>query len=447
MNAPTGGGRTPPHNLEAERAVLGSLLLAMGDSGNVFGRLYPEHFFSKRHQLIFEHTRGLNEEQGTIDAILLRDRLQRESLLDEVGGLEYLVELTESVTTSANASYYSDIILQHALIRSLIDTTSEILSDAYDSGLEPALQVDRAEQRIFELSNMSVEDGVVPISEAIRSTFDLIDQWHKGGSGLATGYTDLDRVTNGLQPSELIVVAGRPSMGKTTISMNIAQQVALDLKKAVGVFSLEVDSRAIAMNLLCGTARVESQKLRRNELGARDWQRLTVAADMLSGAEIYIDDSANLNTMSIRAKARRLKAQKDIGLIVIDYLQLLEFGGGRTESRQQEISAISRSLKAMARELAIPVITISQLSRAVEQREDHRPRMSDLRESGAIEQDADKILLLYRDEYYHNDREESKGKAEVIVAKNRNGPVGTVELAFIGEYMRFENLAQYQEEF
>ncbi|MEM7261683.1 MAG: replicative DNA helicase, partial [Planctomycetota bacterium] len=429
------------------RAVLGSLLLAMGEAGQVFGRVTPESFYSRRHALIFEQVRGLHEEHGTVDVILLRDRLEREGVLDEVGGLDYLVDLTESVTTSANANHYANLLVDKALLRGLIQTTSEILTDAYDSGLEPGQQIDRAEQRVFELSNRSMEDGTVPLSEAIRSTFDLIDQWHKGGSGLKTGYTDLDKRTNGLQPAELIVVAGRPSMGKTTISMNIAQAIALGLKKSVGIFSLEVDSRAIAMNLLCGTARVPSQKLRGNELGAREWQRLTAAADMLSEAEIYIDDSPNLNTMSIRAKARRLKAQKDIELIVIDYLQLLEFGGGRTESRQQEISAISRSLKAMARELSVPVITISQLSRAVEQREDHRPRMSDLRESGAIEQDADKILLIYRDEYYHPDKEESKGKAEIIVAKNRNGPVGTVELAFIGEYMRFENLANYQEEF
>lgn len=445
VTKPSPTRRSLPHDLEAERAVLGTLLLALGNLNEVFERLSPPDFFLERHALIYEAIVNVHSELGGVDIILLRDRLEKDSHLNEAGGMEYLVELTETVTTSANAIYYADIVGERALLRHLIETCVEIVDSSYESGLEAQQLVDQAEQRIFDVSRTrGRSDDVVPLSEAIKDTFDLIDHWAKGEStGLSTGYNDLDRLTNGLQKAELIVVAGRPSMGKTTISMNIAQHVALQSKKAVGVFSLEVDSRQMAMNLLCGTARVESQGLRGNTLGSRDWERLTAAAGMLSEASIFIDDSANLNTMTIRAKARRLKAQHDIDLIVIDYLQLLELGSGRTESRQQEISAISRSLKAMARELSIPVLTISQLSRAVEQREDHRPRMSDLRESGAIEQDADMILLIYRDEYYHPEKEESKGKAEVIVAKNRNGPVGKVDLAFIGEYMRFENLAHY----
>jgi len=427
--------------------VLGSLLLSFADPGTLFEKLQPEHFALKRHQLIFEGIRKLNDDRNTIDPLLLRDQLERDGVLVETGGMDYLLELSEAVTSAANSSYYADIVEQRALLRRIIETCTSIITDAFESGESADLQPDRAEQRIFDITGQQSRDGVVSLSDAIRSTFDLIDHWAKGGTGLATGYTDLDRLTNGLQPSELVVVAGRPSMGKTTISMNIAQHVAIQLKKSVAIFSLEVESRQLAMNLLCGTARVESQGLRGNTLGSREWQRLTAAADQLSEAKVFIDDSAGLNTMTIRAKARRLKAKHDIDLIVIDYLQLLEYGSGRTESRQQEISAISRSFKAMARELSIPVVTISQLSRAVEQREDHRPRMSDLRESGAIEQDADMILLIYRDEYYHPEREESKGKAEIIVAKNRNGPVGSVDLAFIGEYMRFENLAQSQDNF
>lgn len=441
--------RSLPHDLEAERAVLGTLLLALGNLNEVFERLEGSSFFLERHGLIYQSLVDVYAELGGVDLVLLRDRLERDGNLAEAGGMEYLIELTETVTTSANAVYYADIVVERALLRSVIEACVGIVDIGYESGIDAQHLVDQAEQRIFDISHgQNRRDDVVPLSEAIKDTFDLIDHWAKGEStGLPTGYTDLDKLTNGLQKSELVVVAGRPSMGKTTISMNIAQHAALQNKKAVGVFSLEVDSRQMAMNLLCGTARVESQGLRGNTLGARDWERLTAAASMLSEASIFIDDSPNLNTMTIRAKARRLKAQHDIDLIVIDYLQLLELGSGRTESRQQEISAISRSLKAMARELSIPVLTISQLSRAAEQREDHRPRMSDLRESGAIEQDADMILLIYRDEYYHPDREEAKGKAEVIVAKNRNGPVGRVDLAFIGEYMRFENLAQYSDEF
>ncbi|MFN0057268.1 MAG: replicative DNA helicase [Planctomycetota bacterium] len=433
--------RVPPQNLSAESAVLGAVLLAPAVSMQVFDRLRPEHFYSRRNQLIYEAMIRLHDDTGNVDLLLLRDRLEREGLLEEVGGLEYLLALSEAVSSSAHTEHYRDIVIDRALLRRLIDTCTEIVQDAAHDTAEARAQVERAEQRIFELSNNTKDSEIVTSSDAVKNTFDLIDQWSKGFTGLPTGYMDLDKITNGLQPSELIVVAGRPSMGKTTLCLNIAQNVALQQKKPVLIFSLEVDSRQLAMNLLCGIARVESEKLRGNTLGQRDWQRLLTAADQLSSAPMFFDDSVNLTTLSIRARARRCKEKYGIGLIVIDYLQMLEHGGGQQESRQQEISAISRMLKSMARELKIPVVTVSQLSRAVEQREDHRPRMSDLRESGAIEQDADLILLIYRDEYYHPDREESKGRAEVIIAKHRNGPVGTVNLAFIGEYMRFESWA------
>ncbi|MGE3165272.1 MAG: replicative DNA helicase, partial [Planctomycetota bacterium] len=440
-------GRTPPHNAEAERGLLGSLLLSCSDTAAILENLLPEHFFNRRHQVLYEHIRGIYDRDGGIDMILLRDSLARENLLEEIGGTDYLLVLTESVQTSANAEHYAEIVRDRALRRALIATCTEVIQSAYEDSADAGEQLDRAEQRIFEVSEQVQSEEIVPLRDAIKSTFDLLDQWAKGNTGMPTGFVDLDKKINGLQPSELIVVAGRPSMGKTTLSLNIARNVALQSKGSVLVFSLEVDRTQMAINLLCSTARVSASKVRSMDLPPRDWQKLTTGADRLSEAKVFIDDSAGLNSMSIRAKARRMKAKYDISLVVIDYLQLLEHGGRRHESRQQEISTISRSLKLMAKELKVPVITISQLSRAVEQREDHRPRMSDLRESGAIEQDADLVLLLYREEYYKPEKEEAKGKAEVIIAKHRNGPVGTIPLAFFGEFMAFDNLAFQQDEF
>lgn len=440
-------GRTPPHNAEAERGVLGSLLLSCSDTASIFESLISDHFYNRRHQVLYEHIRGLYDRDGSIDMILLRDSLERQNLLEEVGGLDYLLALTESVQTSANAEHYAEIVRDRALRRALIGTCTEVIQAAYEEASEASEQLDRAEQRIFEVSEQVRSEEIVPLREAIKSTFDLLDQWAKGNTGTPTGFVDLDKKINGLQPSELIVVAGRPSMGKTTLSLNIARNVALQSRRSVLIFSLEVDRTQMAINLLCSTARVSATKVRSMDLPPRDWQKLTTGADRLSEAKIFIDDSAGLNAMSIRAKARRMKAKYDISLVVIDYLQLLEHGGRRHESRQQEISTISRSLKLMAKELKVPVITISQLSRAVEQREDHRPRMSDLRESGAIEQDADLILLLYRKEYYKPEEQESKGRAEVIIAKHRNGPVGNIDMAFFGEYLTFDNLTFQQDDF
>lgn len=440
-------GRVPPHNPQAERGVLGSLLLSCGDSSVIFERLVAADFFNRRHQVIYQAIQELYDRDASVDTILLREKLERDGVLEEVGGLDYLVDLTESVQTSANAEHYASIVKERGLLRSLIDTCTDIVKEAYEDPGEATVQLDRAEQKIFEISETTRSDEVTPLRDAIQSTFDLLDRWAKGNLGTPTGFVDLDNQTNGLQPSELIVVAGRPSMGKTTFSMNVARNIALQAKKGVLVFSLEVDKTQMALNLLCSTARASASKVRSNDISTRLWQQLTAGAARLSEAQIFIDDSPNLNAMTIRAKARRMKAKHDIGLIVIDYLQLLEHGGRRHDNRQQEITAISRSLKLMARELEVPVITISQLSRAVESREDHRPRMSDLRESGAIEQDADVILLLYREEYYKPESEEAKGRAEVIVAKQRNGPVGSIPLAFRGDHLSFDNLSYYQEEF
>ena len=434
--------------MEAERNLLGALLIACGDTSRVFELLRPESFFSRQHQLIFDAVRQVHDSHGSVDTLLVRESLERSGSLDGAGGLEYLLQLTESVQTSANTEQYAEIIQDRFLRRGLIDTCDQVLLDAYENQSPARTLLDKAEVSILELTGEDGAEQMVSMRDAVKQSFDLIDTWEKGNTGTPTGFRELDEMTSGgLHPGELVVVAGRPSMGKTTISMNIAHNIAMNQGLPVAVFSLEVDRRQIAINLLCRAGQVPAQKLRSVTLSQREWENLAQAASSLKRLPIYVDDSAGLNTMTIRSRARRLKNRFDLGLIVIDYLQLLEMGGGRQENRQQEISSISRSLKLLARELGVPVITISQLSRAVESRESHKPRMSDLRESGAIEQDADLILLLYRDEYYHPEKEESKGKAEVIIAKQRNGPTGSVHLAFIGEQLRFEDLAPYREEF
>jgi replicative DNA helicase len=441
-------GRTPPHSIEAERNLLGALLIACGDTSWIFEVLKGDSFFSRRHQLIFEAVRAVHDEHQNVDTVLVKEVLERGGNLDAAGGLEYLLDLTEAVQTSGNAEQYAYIIHDRYLRRGLIDTCDHVVQDAYENQSPARSLLDQAEVRILELSGHEGARHLVPMEDAVKDAFELIDTWEKGETGTATGFRELDQMTSGgLHPGELIVVAGRPSMGKTTLSMNIAQNIAQSQNKTVAVFSLEVDRRQIAINLLCRSAQLPAHKLRKVDMSTREWEILAQAAGKLQQLPIFVDDGAGLNTMAIRSRARKLKNRHDLGLIVIDYLQLLEMGGGRQENRQQEISAISRSLKMLARELEVPVITISQLSRAVESRESHRPRMSDLRESGAIEQDADLILLLYRDEYYHPEKEEAKGKAEVIIAKQRNGPTGSVDLAFIGEQLRFEDLAPYQDDF
>ncbi len=442
-------GRTPPHSLEAERGLLGSILLANGDTGEIFELVHPESFYSRRHQLIFRGIQELVDRHSSVDSILLRETLERDGVLEEAGGLPYLVELTESVRTSVNALKYAQILRDRALLRGLIQVAGEMIEGAYDGAGQDAREyLNRCEQKLFDLAQFRRSEEVVGIRDAVKQAFDLIDELKKGGRHLSTGYYDLDTMLGGgMHPSELIVVAGRPSMGKTTLALNIARHVAVGAKKPVLLFSLEVDHRQIAMNLLCGEARVRSNAVRTSSFEESEWDHLMVAADRLSMAPIFIDDSSTLNTIAIRAKARRMKAKHDIQLVIVDYLQLLEMGAGRPESRQQEITTISRSLKALAREFRVPVITVSQLSRAVEAREAHRPRMSDLRESGSIEQDADVVLLLYRDEYYHPERDGSKGQAELIIAKQRNGPVGSVFLNFTADKLLFDNPTRERERF
>ncbi|MEM7235854.1 MAG: replicative DNA helicase, partial [Planctomycetota bacterium] len=403
-----------------------------------------EEFYSPRHSSIFEAIQALYDRHSTVDEIMLQEELERTGKLEAAGGLEYIDELIQRLPVATNADHYGRIVHEKAILRSLVGVCSEIAEQVYTSDTSASEQQDVAEQKIMEIGKRDAGRDFVPIGEILQEHFQKIEDPDTDVSTVFTGYNELDQMTTGLHASELIIVAGRPSMGKTSFSMCIVQNAAI-AGKNVAVFSLEVARDQLTQNLLCSFSQVSGHRIRNSKsLSRREWDLLIDGASRLGKANIFIDDSPGLNPMTLKAKARRLHARHPLDLVVIDYLQLMESGGG--ESRQQEVSAISRSLKGLARELQVPVITLSQLSRSVESREDRRPRMSDLRESGAIEQDADLILLLYRDEYYNPEKEESKGLAEVIIAKQRNGPTGTVKLVFRGDYMRFENADLVHEE-
>ncbi len=429
--------RVPPQDLEAERSVLGSILLDNGIMDDVAQTLEAKHFYRAAHQKIFEIVCKLHDESRACDLLILREELERAGLLDEIGGVPYLTELTEAVPTAANGPYYAEIVRDKSLLRSLITTCTEIVQETFESGERAPLQVDQAEKKFLEATQQRISHEAASIKEILMHTFTLLESNAKP-FGVKTDFYKLDEMTTGLHGSELIILAARPSMGKTTFALNIARNAALKDNRSIAIFSLEMSKEQLGNNLLCGTAHVNGHKLRKNELTDGDWLKLTEAAGQLSEAKIYIDDTPAISVTELRAKARRQFVQHKIELILIDYLQLMT-GSGKEDSRQQEISYISRSLKGLAKELEIPIIALAQLSRAVEQRESKRPRMSDLRESGAIEQDADLIWLLFREEYYRPDKEEVKGKAELIVAKHRNGATGTIPLTFIASEMRFEN--------
>jgi len=407
------------------------------------GELVPivkaDHFYRQDHRLIFEAILKLYEDMQTVDLVLLRDELKRRGQLDQVGKVEYLVRLAESVPSSANAAYYARIVRDQAMLRSLISVSSEICSQAYEAQGEVAEIVDEAEQKIFEITQQKISGQAVGIREIIKQTFELIEQRREGGShvyGLSTGFNDLDELTGGLQNSEMIVVAARPSMGKTALGLNIAEYVGADSNRPVAVFSLEMAAQQLSERMLCGRAHIDSQKVRKGMLNENEYGIIQHAAGELYESKIYVDDSPSLTPLELRAKARRLKLQYDIELIVVDYLQLMHSPG--SESRQMEVTTISRYLKAVARELNIPVVVMSQLNRSPEGREGHRPRMSDLRESGSIEQDADVVVLLHREDYYHTEQDyENTNLAEIIVAKQRNGPTGAVNLIWNPHWTRF----------
>lgn len=433
--------KVPPQNLEAERAVLGGMLLERETIPKVLQIITEsESFYSEVHTLIYEGVVSLFNQNKPVDVVALKEQFGKKGKLKEVGGASYLAELVNSVPTTVNVPYYAQIVKQKHILRDLLKTADFIRSLSYDDSQELDVVLDKAQSSIFDITQRRVQTPYQHIKDVLTGTFERIEALYERKeqiTGVPTGFAQLDRLTSGFQPSDLIVIAGRPSIGKTSLALNIAQYAGIEAKVPLVIFSLESAKEQLVERFLCSEARVDSQKLRTGFLSEDDWSRLTDAAGVLAEAPIYIDDSANIGVLEIRAKARQLKAEHDIRMAIIDYLQLME-GDRRIDTRQQQISEISRSLKALAKELNISVVAISQLSRAVEQREDKRPRLSDLRESGAIEQDADLVLSLYREHYYSR-LAADEGKAEVIINKQRRGPTDKLPLIFISEYTRFEN--------
>lgn len=433
--------RIPPQNVEAEQAVLGAMMLDHNAVIAAMEKLTPNDFYREVHRTIFEAMEHLHHENKEIDVITLPEELRRMKKLDDVGGIEYILSLPNLVATAANIEYHANIVAEKALARNLITTCTDLTAAAYDGEKEPEDLLDDAERKILQLSENKNRGDFSPVGAVVEETLDKITKLYEnkaGLTGLPTGFRDLDRMTSGLQPSDLILVAARPSMGKTAFTLNIAQNVGVRQHKTVAFFSLEMSQEQLVQRILCQISHIDSQKLRTGQLNSdEEWTRLTDACDKLYQAPIYIDDTPGISVAEMRSKARRLKSEHGLDLIVVDYLQLMQ--GRNAESRQQEISEISRSLKALARELKVPLIALSQLSRSVESRQDKRPMLSDLRESGALEQDADIVSFLYREDYYDKETE-NQHVTEVILAKHRNGPVGSIKLYFKGEYTLFLNL-------
>ncbi len=435
--------RLPPQNLDAEQAVLGSMLLEEEAMVHAAELLEDGVFYKDAHRQIFSALLALYKVGTPVDLLTLTDELKRRGLLESVGGASYLAGLTSVVPTAANAEHYCRIVKQKAILRDLIRATTHIAGECYEGATEPDVLLDKAEALIFDIASKKLKRDAIAMKDIIKSSIEMIDLLYqrKGMiTGLPTGFLELDQQLAGLQPADFIVVAGRPAMGKSSFTLCVAEHVALAQKSGVAVFSLEMSKENLVQRMLCSHARIDAHSVRSGMLSTSDWPNLTKAAGKLSEAPIFVDDSPSISVLELRAKARRLKSRHNVSLIILDYLQLMD-ESTMAENRQQEISVISRSLKALARELNVPVIAVSQLSRAPERRESFRPRLSDLRESGAIEQDADVVLMLFREDYY-NPTDENKGIAELIIAKQRNGPTGSVKLAFIKEYTRFETLAQ-----
>ncbi|MBI4394576.1 MAG: replicative DNA helicase [Candidatus Omnitrophica bacterium] len=433
--------KIPPQNLEAEISVLGAMLFTPDAVSRALEILEESFFYSEAHRMIFSAMISLFDRNHAIDLITVTEELRKAKQLEAVGGASYLAQLTASVPTAANIEFHAKIVKEKALLRGLISTATQIIQESFDSTMEGSQILDRAERMIFDISQHRVEGKFIRVNEIIKDSIEAIDHLYQRKehiTGLATGFHDFDTKTAGLQSSDLIVIAGRPSMGKSAFVSGIAEHVSVVLGKPIAFFSLEMSKEQLVQRMLCSHARVDAQKVRTGYLSHSDWPKLTSAAGKLSEAPLFIDDTPVMNALELRAKSRRLKAQYGIEMIVVDYLQLLDGAQSRAENRQQEITEISRSLKALARELHLPVIAISQLSRAVEQRTGNRPQLSDLRESGAIEQDADLVVFLFREEYYHP-TEENRNRAEAIIAKQRNGPTGSVDLLFLKEWTRFDN--------
>jgi replicative DNA helicase len=442
--------KLPPHSVEAEQSVLGGLLLEASALDKITDLVTDEDFYRQEHRLIFRQILRLSEQAKPVDVITVAEALEIAGELDKVGGLPYLGGLAQNVPSAANIRRYGEIVRERSIMRKLAEVGSDIASSAYNpTGRDAAQLLDEAESKVFEIAEAGSKgkQGFVAMPPLLTEVVERIETLYGRDNpsditGTATGFTDLDRITSGLQAGDLIIVAGRPSMGKTALAINIAENVAMDSKLPVAIFSMEMGATQLAMRMLGSVGKLNQQDLRTGRLHDDDWGRLTHALGKLNDAPIHIDESAALSALDLRARSRRLHRQSNgLGLIVVDYLQLMSSNVGKaSENRATEISEISRSLKALAKELHVPVIALSQLNRSLEQRPNKRPVMSDLRESGAIEQDADLILFIYRDEVYNSDSSD-KGKAEIIIGKQRNGPIGKVELAFRGEYTRFDNLA------
>ena len=433
--------RTLPHNNEAERTVLGAVLVDNAAFNSAAEVLARDDFYREAHRRIFDAMAGLAERSQPIDLVTLKDELTRGQALEAVGGATYLASLVDGIPRIVNVEQWSRIIKEKAVLRNLIHASNRIVQSCYEGEDEAGVLLDKAEKAIFDLAERRIRQGFVGIREVVKESFRTIDQLAQAKelvTGLPTGFVDLDERTSGLQKGDLIIVAARPAMGKTSLCLNIAQNASARTGETVGVFSLEMSKEQLALRMLCADGRVDSHRLRTGHLQEKDWARLAKAYADLSASKIFIDDSATITPLEMRAKCRRLKAEHGLGLIMVDYLQLVS-GSGRVENRQQEISSISRSLKGLAKELEVPVLALSQLSRAPEARTDRRPQLSDLRESGALEQDADIVMFIYRESEY-KPTEENQGIAEIIISKQRNGPTGTVKLAFIKEFTRFENL-------
>ncbi|MDI6801342.1 MAG: replicative DNA helicase [Thermodesulfovibrionales bacterium] len=432
--------RLPPQNIEAEQSVLGAIILDNESLPKALEILTQDDFYKESHRRLYDAIIDLFEKNEPIDIVTLTDHLRKNNELDAVGGISYLSNLANNIPTSANIRYHARIVREKALLRSLIRTATQIVSEVYEESRDADEMVDHAEKLIFDIADKRTKISFSRLKNIIKDTFKMIEHLYnkkEAITGVPSGFKDIDELTSGFQPCDLIIIGGRPGMGKTAFALNIAQHVAIELKEPVAVFSLEMAKEQLALRMLCAESMVDSSHVRKGFISKQDWPKLTNAAGRLADAPIFIDDSAAITVLEVRAKARRLKMEHGgLSLIIVDYLQLMR-GRGDFERREQEISEISRSLKALSKELKVPVIALSQLNRAVEQRGDKRPTLADLRESGAIEQDADVIIFLYRDEIYNRNNPSNRGKAEVIIAKQRNGPTDTVKLTYLANYTRF----------
>ncbi|SHH79799.1 replicative DNA helicase [Sporanaerobacter acetigenes] len=439
-------GRIPPHSLEAEQSVLGAMIIDKEAINTAVETIRPEDFYKEANKEIYETILELYNRNEPVDLITLSEELKKRGTLENVGGINYLTSLSGSVATTANVKYYCDIVEEKSILRRLIKSCDEIIAKSFEDTEEVNSIIERAEKNIFDITQGRNNEGFSPIKEVLLDSFSRIEEMsmNEGGlTGLTTGFLDIDEKLSGLQKSDLILLAARPSMGKTALGLNIALNSALKGNAHVAIFSLEMSKEQLVQRMLSSVSHVDLQKIISGRLNEDEWVKIVQAMGPLSGTDIYIDDTAGISLMEMKAKCRKLKIEKGLDLVVVDYLQLMQ-SDSPSESRQQEISSISRGLKALAKEMECPVLALSQLSRAPELRSDHRPILSDLRESGAIEQDADIVMFLYRDEYYNQDTDK-KNVGEVIIAKHRNGPTGTVELLWMGQFTKFVNLEKYRE--